>query len=92
MWKYEESREDHKIHIVDSLTIQQDKVNLFRAQVLFKLVSCFKFESVYQFQRNVYISGLSLFLALVIRRLISLIITLGKVREQRNALGYKKKN
>lgn len=74
MWKYEESREDHKIHIVDSLTIQQDKVNLFRAQ------------------RNVYISGLSLFLALVIRRLISLIITLGKVREQRNALGYKKKN
>ena len=33
MWKYEDSREGHKVIMVDSLTMQQDKVNLFRAQV-----------------------------------------------------------
>ena len=33
MWKYEDAREGHKVIMVDSLTMQQDKVNLFRAQV-----------------------------------------------------------
>ena len=89
MWKYEDAREDHKAGGVDSLTMQQDKVNLFRAQVWTELKP--EINLAYIFQRNVYISGLSLFLALVIRRLVSLIITLGRVREQRNALGYKKK-
>ena len=35
MWKYEDTREGHKSGMVDSLTLQQDKVNLFRAQVQF---------------------------------------------------------
>eukprot|EP00092_Neocalanus_flemingeri_P036546 GFUD01039790.1.p1 GENE.GFUD01039790.1~~GFUD01039790.1.p1 ORF type:complete len:201 (+),score=55.73 GFUD01039790.1:63-605(+) len=45
--------------------------------------------SLFRAQRNVYISGLTLFLALAIKRLFSLIITLGRVREEREALKYK---
>ena len=42
------------------------------------------------FQRNVYISGLSLFLLLVIKRVLSLIMELGKVRKQRDQLSQEK--
>jgi len=64
MWKYEQVRKDHKdgTQIVDGLTREQDKTNLFRAQ------------------RNVYIVGLALFLALVIKRVMALILTLGNLR------------
>jgi len=41
---------------------------------------------VFRSQRNVYISGLTLFLALLIRRVLSLILKLGKVRSQREEL------
>ena len=37
-------------------------------------------------QRNVYISGLALFLALVIKRVLELILKLGKTRDQREQL------
>ena len=37
-------------------------------------------------QRNVYISGLALFLALVIKRVLELILKLGKTRGQREEL------
>lgn len=42
--------------------------------------------NVFRSQRNVYISGLTLFLALVIRRVLGLILKLGKVRSQREEL------
>merc|ERR1711936_67474 len=42
--------------------------------------------NVFRTQRNVYISGLTLFLALVIKRVLSLILKLGKVRNQREQL------
>jgi len=43
---------------------------------------------MFRAQRNVYISGLTLFLALIIKRVFSLITTLGKVRDERDK--YKK--
>jgi len=39
---------------------------------------------MFRAQRNVYISGLTLGLALVIKRVFSLVITLGRVREERD--------
>lgn len=42
--------------------------------------------NIFRSQRNVYISGLALFLALVIRRVLGLILKLGKVRAQREEL------
>eukprot|EP00092_Neocalanus_flemingeri_P002301 GFUD01002457.1.p1 GENE.GFUD01002457.1~~GFUD01002457.1.p1 ORF type:complete len:178 (+),score=56.17 GFUD01002457.1:382-915(+) len=44
--------------------------------------------NMFRAQRNVYISGLTLFLALVIKRVFSLVITLGRVRDERDK--YKK--
>ena len=40
--------------------------------------------NMFRAQRNVYISGLALFLALVIKRVFSFVITLGRVREERD--------
>merc|ERR1712189_3760 len=45
--------------------------------------------NLFRAQRNVYISGLTLFLALAIKRVFSLILTLGRVRDEREALKYK---
>ena len=42
--------------------------------------------NVFRAQRNVYIAGLTFFLALVIKRVLSLILKLGKVRTQREDL------
>jgi len=43
---------------------------------------------MFRAQRNVYISGLAFALALVIKRVFTLVITLGRVREERDK--YKK--
>ena len=54
--------------------------------------------NVLRAQRNVYIAGLTFFLALVLKRVLSLILKLGKVRTQREDLkqgaasGTKKEN
>merc|ERR1712059_132916 len=40
--------------------------------------------NMFRAQRNVLISGLTLFLTLVIKRVFSLVITLGRVREERD--------
>eukprot|EP00090_Calanus_glacialis_P005973 TRINITY_DN14680_c0_g1_i2.p1 TRINITY_DN14680_c0_g1~~TRINITY_DN14680_c0_g1_i2.p1 ORF type:complete len:154 (-),score=35.29 TRINITY_DN14680_c0_g1_i2:74-535(-) len=42
--------------------------------------------NVFRAQRNVYIAGLTMFLALVLKRVLSLILKLGKVRTQREDL------
>jgi len=44
--------------------------------------------NMFRAQRNVYISGLTFSLALIIKRVFSLVITLGRVREERDK--YKK--
>ena len=43
---------------------------------------------MFRAQRNLYISGLAFGLALVIKRVFTLVITLGRVREERDK--YKK--
>ena len=87
MWKYEQVRQDHKdsTYGVDGITREVDKTNLFRAQVLL-LDKVVLLDSLFLLQRNVYIVGLTLFLALVIKRVLALILTLGNLRAQHSDL------
>ena len=87
MWKYEQVRQDHKdsTYGVDGITREVDKTNLFRAQVLL-LDKVVLLDSLFMLQRNVYIVGLTLFLALVIKRVLALILTLGNLRAQHSDL------
>ena len=87
MWKYEQVRQDHKdsTYGVDGITREVDKTNLFRAQVLL-LDKVVLLDSLIMLQRNVYIVGLTLFLALVIKRVLALILTLGNLRAQHSDL------
>ena len=87
MWKYEQVRQDHKdsTYGVDGISREVDKTNLFRAQVLL-LDKVVLLDSLFLLQRNVYIVGLTLFLALVIKRVLALILTLGNLRAQHSDL------
>jgi len=70
MWKYEQVRQDHK----DS-TYGVDGITREVDKT-----------NLFRAQRNVYIVGLTLFLALVIKRVLALILTLGNLRAQHSDL------
>jgi len=73
MWKYEAARNDHK----DSIHGVDGLTREFDKSNLFRA------------QRNVYIVGLTLFLGLVIKRVLALILTLGKLRNEHGELKKK---
>ena len=74
MWKFERVRQEHK----DSVHGVDGLTREVDKTNLFRS------------QRNVYIVGLTLFLALVIKRVLALILTLGNLRPEHGA-GLRKK-
>eukprot|EP00090_Calanus_glacialis_P007838 TRINITY_DN1626_c0_g1_i1.p1 TRINITY_DN1626_c0_g1~~TRINITY_DN1626_c0_g1_i1.p1 ORF type:complete len:157 (-),score=33.03 TRINITY_DN1626_c0_g1_i1:356-826(-) len=73
MWKYEKVRQDHKEGVHGIDGLTREVDKT----------------NLFRSQRNVYIVGLTLFLALVIKRVLALILTLGNLRNEHAELKKK---
>lgn len=85
MWKYQIRKSEHqssKLGLADRATIENDNANMFGAQV--GQISHLKYLKYFVMQRNVYMVGLSIFLALALKRVTALILSLAE-----NELKYK---